>query len=317
MKHSVRVMTFTTACLFGFALHAQQQAENAMKDGASADAQASEAAVGEDAAIRKAIESYVEAFNRGDAQGLAHHWAPSGELTTPEGTTLKGHEQLENAFMEYFADSKNAVLELENTTVEVVSPSVAVESGLARVIVPEQEPSETSYKAIHVKTSDGWRIDSIREQDQPTRPPSHHDQLKDLEWMIGEWADAGDEFTIVTNCRWTTNQNFLVRSFKVLVEDRVDFEGTQVIGWDPANEVIRSWMFDSDGGFGVGRWSGSDGRWTVKSLNVLSDGRRASATNIYEVVDENTIRFSSIGRQVDDELLPNIAPVTVVRNSGQ
>jgi hypothetical protein len=96
----------------------------------------------------------------------------------------------------------------------------------------------------------------------------------------------------------------------------VDFEGSQIIGWDPHSQTIRSWLFDSDGGFGVGRWSGAGDRWTVQSLNVLPDGRRASATNIYERLDENTVRFRSIGRQVDGELLPNIEPVTVTRAAG-
>jgi hypothetical protein len=34
---------------------------------------------------------------------------------------------------------------------------------------------------------------------------------------------------------------------------------------------------------------------------------------IYDVLDENTVRFRSIGRQVDGELMPNIEPITVVR----
>ena len=43
-----------------------------------------------------------------------------------------------------------------------------------------------------------------------------------------------------------------------------DLEGTQVIGWDPAAGTIRSWMFDSDGGFGEGTWSKKDNSWIVK-----------------------------------------------------
>ena len=60
-----------------------------------------------------------------------------------------------------------------------------------------------------------------------------------------------------------------------------DLEGTQVIGWDPAAGTIRSWMFDSDGGFGEGIWSKKDNSWIVKFSQVLPDGRKASATNIY------------------------------------
>ena len=64
-----------------------------------------------------------------------------------------------------------------------------------------------------------------------------------------------------------------------------DLEGTQVIGWDPAAGTIRSWMFDSDGGFGEGTWSKKDNSWIVKFNQVLPDGRKASATNIYTLID--------------------------------
>jgi uncharacterized protein (TIGR02246 family) len=267
----------------------------------------------DEAAIRKAIGSYVEAFNQGDAEMLAAHFGEQGEMVTPAGDVLRGRQALEEAFAAYFQESKGAKLELQDTAIRVLSPSVASETGLARVLVPGAAPSETEYEAMHVKTTEGWKIDSIREDEVPAAAPSHYEQLKDLEWMIGRWADAESGPAIQTNCRWTSNRNFIVRSFKVLVEDRVDFEGTQVIGWDPYNQAIRSWMFDSDGGFAVGRWSGDGARWTVHALSVLPDGRRASSTNSYELLDENSVRFKSIGRQVDGELLPNIGPVTIIR----
>jgi uncharacterized protein (TIGR02246 family) len=266
-------------------------------------------------AIEKAVASYVDAFNKGDAKALAAHWTGRGQFLTPSGKTLRGREQLEKEFAAYFAEAKNAKIELVGTSVEILSPSVAVERGSARVIVPEKEPSESRYEAIHVKTAEGWKIDSIREEEGPGPASSHYGQLQQLEWMIGQWVDADDAAVVDTTCRWTTNRNFLIRSFKVFIENRVDFEGTQVIGWDPAAQTIRSWVFDSDGGFGVGRWSGGDGRWTVQTLSVLPDGSRASATNIFELVDEDTVRFQSIGRQAGGELLPNIDPV-VIRKSG-
>ena len=127
-------------------------------------------------------------------------------------------------------------------------------------------------------------------------------------------ADTDDKADIRFSCRWTSNQNFLVQTFKVYVEGRVDFEGTQVIGWDPHAQTIRSWMFDSDGGFGVGA---GRGKRALERADVERVARRTcgSATNLYELVDENTVRYRSIGRQVDVELMPSIGPVTVVRGT--
>jgi uncharacterized protein (TIGR02246 family) len=283
-----------------------------------ADVTAADAVVDEDqAAIRTAIESYVTAFNQGDATAVAAHWTADGEFIPPTGEQLRGTVELEKSFREYFAEQQGAKLELESPRIVFLSPSVAIETGIARVVVPEGEPAETDYKAVHVKSESGWKIDSVREYELPAASEaSHYEKLKDLEWMIGKWTDADDNTTIETTCSWTTNRNFITRSFKVFADNRVDFAGTQVIGWDPHAETIRSWMFDSDGGFAVGRWTGDGDRWTVKTLHVMPDGRRASATNIYERLDADHLQFRSIGRQAGNELLPNIGPVTVARASG-
>jgi len=273
----------------------------------------SKSANNNEAGIRKSITSYVEAFNKGDAKSVASHWNEDGEFMTPAGDKLRGRLQLENNFAAYFKKTKDAKIELLNTSIEFLSPSVAQETGIARVLVPGQEPSETEYEAIHVRTSTGWKIDRVHEQ-QPSGPsPVHREHLRALNWLVGTWVDTDEKSSVETQCQWTTNQNFLVRSFKVEIEGRMDFEGTQIIGWDAHVETIRSWTFDSDGGFGVGRWSGDGDCWTVCTLHVLADGRRASGTNIYNRIDENHMQFHSIGRQVDGELMPDIDPVSVVR----
>ncbi|MCC9609143.1 nuclear transport factor 2 family protein [Blastopirellula sp. JC732] len=282
-------------------------------DAASAEV-AEKAPVSEDeTAILAAIESYVIAFNKGDAATLASHWTPEGVFTTPSGETLKGRKALTDSFAAYFSENKEAKIELLETAVSLVSPSVANEVGIARVIVPGGEPTDTTYAAIHVKTSEGWKIDSIAEQEPEELAPTHYDQLKELEWMVGQWVDADENSSIESTTQWTKNRNFITTSFKVTIEGVVEFEGTQIIGWDPYAQTIRSWLFDSDGGFGAGRWTNQGDRWTVQTINVLSDGRRGTATNIYEKIDENTMRFESIGRQVDGELMPSIEPVTVTR----
>ncbi len=266
----------------------------------------------EETAIRAAIASYADAFNKHDAAALAAHWSADGEFITPAGKTITGRADLEKDFTAYFEEAKDAKLTLGEPTIQFLSPAVAVEQGSALVVATDREPVETDYEAIHVKTAEGWKMDSVREQEY-VAPQSHYDQLQQLEWMIGEWVDADEEATVETVCRWTKNNNFITRSFRVHVEGAIDLEGTQVIGWDPRAETIRSWMFDSEGGFGAGAWSGEGNRWTVRSLSVLPDGRSGSATIVTEKIDDNTYTFHTIGREVEGELLPNIGPIKVVR----
>lgn len=150
-----------------------------------------------------------------------------------------------------------------------------------------------------------------------TENGSHYEQLKVLEWIIGEWVDQEESSSISTVCQWTKNKTFITRSFSVNIEGEVALEGTQVIGWDPLAKRIRSWMFDSEGGFGEGQWSQNGDQWVVKSSQVLNGGERASSINVITYVDDDTLTWRSIGREVDGVPLPNIPEVTVVRKKAE
>ena len=141
--------------------------------------------------------------------------------------------------------------------------------------------------------------------------------LDELEWMVGQWVDQGEDATITTNCSWTKNRKFLSRSFKVKIDEEVTLEGTQVVGWDPTERRIRCWTFDSEGGFGEGRWIRDGNRWLVKTSFVLASGDRASALNVFTYVDQDTFRWQSIDREIAGQLQPNIPEVTVVRQKSE
>ena len=52
----------------------------------------------------------------------------------------------------------------------------------------------------------------------------------------------------------------------------------QRIGWDPLEGVIRSWTFDSDGGYSTGEWVPTEAGWVIKSEATMPDGTTGSAT---------------------------------------
>jgi len=150
-------------------------------------------------------------------------------------------------------------------------------------------------------------VDSAADNASPASP------LEELDWMVGEWIDQGQDSTIITKCSWTKNRKFLKRSFKVKIDEEVTLEGDQFVGWDPIAGQMRSWTFDSEGGVGEGRWIQHGNRWLVKASFVLADGARASSLNVYTYVDADTIRWRSTNREIAGELQPNIPEVTVVR----
>jgi hypothetical protein len=197
---------------------------------------------------------------------------------------------------------------------------VAIEKGTAEVTYTDFDPEITHYTAVHVKRDGRWLIDRVSEVEVEPPPPSHYEQLKELEWMVGSWIDEDENSTVHTDCEWTKNQNFLTRSFALMVGDTIDISGMQIIGWDPAANQIRSWVFDSDGSFSEGRWTRKDNRWLIQQTGTQPDGRKSSAVNIITQVDDDSFTWQSINREVDGELLPNVEEVLNVRkpaNTGE
>lgn len=268
----------------------------------------------ERAAILAAIEAYVEAYNQGDADTLATLWHPRGVWTDADGRRIQGRDAIHAEIRKSFEEQPRSRVVVSDIQIRFLAPTVAVEEGTATSQGFNAEQATATYLAIHVKTDDGWKLESLRET-ATTPKPSNYSQLKDLEWLIGSWVDKDGPFTIETVCEWTANRNFMTRSFKVMEGDRLESAGTQVIGWDASKQQIRSWVFDSTGSFGEGTWSHDGERWYVKTRHVMLDGAVGSSINIITPLDQDNFQWQSTGREVDGEPMPSIEPVTITRKS--
>lgn len=273
----------------------------------------------DEAAIRANAQKYVEAYNRRDARALAAMWSPEAVYMNPlTGDAVVGRPAIEQQFAGIFAEAGDVKLEVNVESIDFVSPNVAIERGTARVIRPGQAPEDSTYRAVNVKRDGQWLVDRVSEEEAPAPPPSNYEHLQELEWMVGSWVDNNDPgVSIQTDCEWTKNRNFMTRSFAVVIGDQIGMSGMQIVGWDPAAKQIRSWVFDSGGGFGEGKWTRKENRWIIQSAGTLPDGGRATATNIVTRVDDNSFTWQSVNRGVDGELLPNVDEVLVVRKADE
>jgi uncharacterized protein (TIGR02246 family) len=268
-------------------------------------------------AIRKGVESYVEAYNRADTHAMASCWSREGEYVAPNGEQrAKGPEEIQKALAAFFAQNKDMRLNATVSHVEILSPDRAVAKGKAAYVSSGEPPEDTQFIATYQRENGQWKLLTV-EEDESVGSSDSPGELTGLAWLIGEWVDQDEDSSVETIFQWTKNYRFISGSFRVAVKDRIDLEGTQVIGWDPVNKKIRSWLFDSSGGFGEGTWSQEGNRWVVKMHSYLSTGEKTSAVNIYTPVDANTFTWQSIGREVGGELLPNIDEVTVIRKHTQ
>lgn len=271
-----------------------------------------EPAAKDESLIRAGIDAYVAAYNRHDARTIAAQWSETGEWVSPTGHRVQGRAAIEKEVAHMLADKHSGRLEVLEPRIRFISPDVAIEEGIARVMIAGQVPADSTYLAVHVRKDGAWKLDSIRETDRP-EPPPINDNLQQLDWLVGRWRHKSSEATLENSVAWSKNRAFLIASFNVSGPGLDDFQGTLVIGWDPVAKSVRSWMFDSDGGFGEGTLTRDGNRWTVKFNQTLADGREGSATNIYTHLDANSFTWQSIDRKVAGQPLPNVGEVKVIR----
>ncbi len=268
------------------------------------------------AAIHKTIAAVENCFNRGDAKGLAALWTADGDFVGPSGERVVGREKLEAAFRDFFAAHKDCKLQLGVVHVRLVTADVAsVDAVPAMTPAPENltgEPRSTILLVLH----DGrWLVDSIREAVGAT--PSHYGHLKQLAWMVGDWASKADSksgVSLHSTCDWTANGSFLIRKFSIGKPGTVA-GGTEVIGWDPRAHRIRSWIFETNGGFGQSEWTPTATGWTIKYKGILVDGSDVAATQTLTLVNPNTFTLESTNRTRDGEKRPDVAKLTIKRSA--
>jgi uncharacterized protein (TIGR02246 family) len=267
----------------------------------------------DEAAIRKAAASYAEAFNKHDAKALAEHWSPDAVYTNQStGEEVVGRPAIAEQFTTLFKEQPGLKVEVNVTSVQFVSPNVAIEQGTAKTLAPNAAPDETEYSAVNVKRDGKWLLDRVTDKSKAAAQTSSYEQLKVLEWMVGTWTADTADAEVELDCNWTKNKNFLTRAFKISIGDD-SFSGMQIVGWDPAAKAIRSWTFDANGTFTEATWQQRKGRWFIRNRGTLPDGRTATMVNVMKPVDDNSFTWQTIERTAGSELLPNIDEIAIVR----
>jgi uncharacterized protein (TIGR02246 family) len=263
-------------------------------------------------AIRLAAEAFAKAYNAGNAKAIASLFVADGEIVSEEGQSTQGREGIEQVFAGIFKEHPKTHMDLEVGSIRFIGPDVAVEDGIATVTHEPGEPVERSpYTVVHARQDGKWLTASAR--DLPDDTPTPEEQLKQLQWMIGEWVDESPEALVMTSYRWTDNQCYILSEFKVQVGGRPVMTGTQRIGWDPLAKKIRSWVFDSEGGFGEGIWTREGNQWIVKMTGVTRDGKIASATNITTRLSKDRMTWQQRDRIVGGEKTPDIEKIPITR----
>lgn len=251
------------------------------------------------AEVGRMFAGYLQAFNRHDAAAAAGHWAATGEnLNLDSGEVTRGREAVREVFAALFAADAEAAIDIDVGSIRPLRVDVALVDGVSRVSYADGEVAGSRFSAVVVRDQDRWQLASVREAGCPA-PGRRTHPLEELAWLVGSWENVGAGVTASGQCAWSGDRAFLTRHHVVSSADPADApasgdaripallasarggrrEVTEVIGWDPEREVIRSWIFSSDGRFAEGTWSRDDAGWMVRVEGRGVDaGREAVCT---------------------------------------
>lgn len=229
-------------------------------------------------AIAAEADATVKAFNAGDAGALAGMFIEDGELVDENGTVTESRGEIESLFTRFFEKFPKATLEMEVTDAREVGDDLVIEEGIRRITTDQgASAAQVRYVAVRTKQGDRWPLASYREfSDDPLPTPA--EMLASLDWIVGDWVDESPDGKTQISYRWSDDGNFLIGEYNLSVGGQPASTSVQRIGWDPVEGTLRSWTFDSDGGFSEGEWLGTDDGWVVKSEATLPDGTTGSAT---------------------------------------
>ena len=270
----------------------------------------------EKAAVIKNDRAYEAAYAKSDVKALAAFFAEDAAYTSDDGRTFSGRAEIEAAIRAGLMANKGSKLAIEVETVSVLGPEAVLEKGRTTVTAKNGETSGALYTAIHAKKDGKWEIKHLVETPLPTVTP--RDRLAELEWLVGEWQDTdkANDVDVRSQYLWARGRNFLTRNVTVKNAGEVTLEGWQVIGWDPVEERIRTWTFDSEGGFADGYFTRDGERWLLRETGVAPDGSRTGADNTLTKLSADRFTWESNNRTLDGEPQPSVSRIEINRVKG-
>jgi uncharacterized protein (TIGR02246 family) len=261
--------------------------------------------------VRQGVVAFVEQFNAHKADALVELFRPDARMTLRDGTQFDGRDELKKSFEAAFAEQPKCAISVVVDSIRFLTPDVAVEEGTTTNF-PDGETltARSHYTVVHLKKDGRWLMQSVRVVEEESL--SAYGELQPLEWLVGDWIDEGRTESVHTTFRWDDNKSFLLEEFRVVSQGQTVLKGSQRIGWDPQAKQIRSWTFDSAGGFGEATWTPVDDKWVVKLRAVTADGDSASATRTLTRAAADRVIWTATERMSGSEQLPDLA-VTMVR----
>ena len=265
-------------------------------------------------AIEKLTNDMIQAFDKRDAAAIAAIWTEEGEFIRNDEEPIRGRATMQQGYEEFFKTLKGKpTLEIQFDALRFPSADMAVAEVSLQLKNDEGKIIASTWQDIALVREGGqWKLAFVREWD---RDIGLDVSLNELEWLIGTWQAVTPDRKVTITYEWDENKAFIRGKFIAREGADVIESGTETIGKDNAEGVVRGWIFQSDGGFGDGVWTREGRKWSVDVHGVASDGRQLTATTIYVHVDPNTFTWQAVNQAFDGVPVPDTQPVKVTRHN--
>lgn len=257
--------------------------------------------------IARALDSYQKAYNDRKVDDLMAFWAKDADFIDHRGRSYKGRDAVADLFRKALSSDRKYQIKLNVTSRKFLSPDLAMDDGELELLESNGDVERGRYITVWGKVDGKWLIRSVRDIPvEPTEQEVAAPSLDGLEWLVGDWMSDSKEAPVKLTTRWRADKKFLMQEYEAKTDDK-SFSVTVFIGWDPVNRHVRSWFFDSTGGYGQGAWQQREKKWVASSNGVLPDGRIGSSIFSWTMTDENTLDWSATEREVDGQAIPDTA----------
>jgi uncharacterized protein (TIGR02246 family) len=264
-------------------------------------------------AIAALVAAFSKAWGAGDAVAAAATFTEGAMVVDEHGERTEGRAAIRAQLAASFAENRGSTIAIKVDSLRFLGPDTALEEGRTTITPagPGGEPEITRFTVVYIKKNGQWLQSAVRDEHVHDLGP--HDRLKALEWLLGDWVNESQDAIVSTSCKWTEDGNFLVRDFTMKTQGQPVLSGTQRIGWDAVKRQFKTWIFDSEGGFGEGYLTRDGDRWLIKTEGVRQDGKPASATNIVTRLGKDRMSWQSVDRTLGAAAIAGINEFTVVR----
>ncbi|MCL4852101.1 MAG: hypothetical protein KJZ78_12070, partial [Bryobacteraceae bacterium] len=164
---------------------------------------------------------------------------------------------------------------------------------------------------------------------QETKPGPDYEQLKALEWLIGDWEanwvipaegyPVPDEYAPGAKVRstgsfyWMQNKNYIGYRFRDEVDGKLGHQGFEMIGVDPQSKKIIHWLFSIMGGWGTAEWTLDGKTWKLKWSGTIADGTTFAGVSYHVPIDADAFTWQMKQNTKNGKSMPDTPLITFHR----